>query len=210
MNGSARTPPDLRRCRDLGREQGLAAGLAAALAGLDPLREAPAGVAVLPAAALPGGVGVLPHPVAGLEGLVLVRIPSNGSLPAHPRGLAGARASALAAVRIGVLDRLLDLAVERLQNRRFAGVALIDQQLVAGAVADVAVEIELATAGMGLDATPEVAWAGHERLTEAGWSVARFFGAEGFTTDHPARSLHMSALVADMWVARPTAVAGKE
>jgi len=197
-------PTDLNHCRDLGREQGLAAGLAAVLAGLDPAREAPGGVTVLPAAALPEGISVLPHPLAALEGLALVRF--TGTVGAErPHGLTGTRAAALAAVRIGVLDRLLDIAVERLRGRRFGGQPLIDRQFIAGAVADVAVEIELAGAAAATDAATEAAWSGHERLTEAGWTVARLFGAEGFTTVHPARSLHLSALVADLWVAGPVA-----
>lgn len=205
MSSSPSAATDLTRCRDLGREHGLAAGLAAVLAGLDPDREAPGSVAVLPAASLPDGVSVLPHPLAALEGLALVRFSSSPAGAERAPGLTGTRAAALAAVRIGVLDRLLDAAVERLSNRRFAGLPLIDRQLVAGAVADVAVEIELTAAGADLDAAADVAWAGHERLTEAGWAVARMFGAEGFTTGHPARALHLSALVADLWVARPEA-----
>lgn len=205
MSSSPSAAIDLNTCRDLGREHGLAAGLAAALAGLDPEREAPGSVTVLPAATLPADISVLPHPLAALEGLALVRFPSIPAGAERARGLTGTRAAALAAVRIGVLDRLLDLAVERLSGRRFGGLPLIDRQLVAGAVADVAVEIELAEAGADPDAAAEVGWDGHERLTEAGWTVARFFGAEGFTTGHPARALHLSALVADLWVARPAA-----
>lgn len=201
MIDSPSAPSELVRLRDLGRGRGLAAGLAAVLAGLDPAREAPGDVTVLPADGLAGDVSVLPHPLAALEGLALVRFPPG---PAErPSGLTGARSAALAAVRAGVLDRLLDAAVERLETRRFAGLALIDRQLVAAAIADVAVEIELSTSA-------EAAWAAHERLTEAGWAVARLFGAEGFTVGHPARALHLSALVADLWVARPAAADAEE
>jgi hypothetical protein len=200
---------DVQHYRDLGREQGLAAGLAAVLAGLDVAAEAPEGFAVLPAAGLPEGAGVLTHPFAALEGLALVRFPTDQDSPRHAergRGLTGPRAAALAAVRIGVLDRMADAAVERLAVRRFGGVPLIDLQFVAGALADVAVEIELAMAAAeDGDVSDDVGWSRHERLTEAGWTVARLFGAEGFLTGHPARSLHLSALVADSWVARPSA-----
>ena len=212
MSSSPSAAIDLNHARILGREQGLAVGLAAALAGLDPMREAPGGVAVLPAAHLPEGVSVLPHPLAALEGLALVRFPPARAAEQNAPGLTGTRAAALAAVRIGVLERLLDAAVERLRHRRFAGLPLIDRQLVSGAVADVAVEIETAAAAAaatGAETAAEVTWAGHERLTEAGWTVARLFGAEGFTTGHPARSLHLSALVADLWVAQPGAAEGE-
>ncbi len=212
MSSSPSAAVDLNRCRDLGREQGLAVGLAAALAGLDPAREAPGGVAVLPAAHLPEGISVLPHPLAAREGLALVRFPPPRPGAEQAPGLTGTRAAALAAVRIGVLDRLLDAAIERLRVRRFGGQPIIDRQLVSGTVADVAVEIELAVAAAAAaeaDTPAELTWSGHERLTEAGWSVARLFGAEGFTAAHPARALHLSALVADLWVAQPSATEGK-
>jgi hypothetical protein len=185
--------------RDLGRRAGLAAGLAAVLDGLDPAEAAPQGVAVLPATGVPRGARVVPHALAAREGLAVVRFPPSGAPPA--RGLAGARAAELAAVRLGVLTRLLDAAVRRLENRHFAGVPLIKQQLVVGAVADVVTALELAAATTpGTD--PADAADQHERLTSAGWTVARFFGAEGYVADHPARALHVSTLVADVWVPR--------
>ncbi|MBX7266516.1 hypothetical protein KIF24_11045 [Micromonospora sp. Llam7] len=118
-------------------------------------------------------------------------------------------------MRIGVLTSLLHLAVERLAGRTFRGVPLIEQQLVVGAVADVVTELELSAAALddtrdghdGGDTAPpvEVAACWHERLTEAGWTVARLLGAEGYLATHPARSLYVSTLVADVWVPRPTA-----
>lgn len=219
------TGADLTGYRDLGRDHGLAAGLAAVLDGLDPAAVAPQRLAVLPAADLPADVHVLPHPLAARDGLAVVRFPVPAEGDATPgAGLRGRRALALAAVRIGVLTSLLHLAVERLAGRTFRGVPLIDQQLVVGAVADVVAELELSTAalddardrrapddgagsGDGGDAEPpvEVAAGWHERLTEAGWTVARLFGAEGYLATHPARSLYVSTLVADVWLPRPTA-----
>jgi alkylation response protein AidB-like acyl-CoA dehydrogenase len=114
------------------------------------------------------------------------------------------RAAALTAVRTGVLGSLLDAAVERLGTRTFGGLPLIERQFVAGALADVVVEIELATGSAAQpDAPAEAVRAQHERLTEAGWTVTRLFGAEGYVVDHPVRSLHLSALTADLWLARP-------
>ncbi|MEU0128142.1 acyl-CoA dehydrogenase family protein [Streptomyces sp. NPDC006289] len=200
MNGAA--ADDLRRCRDIGRDGGLAAGLAAVLEGLDPAAEAPGGAAVLPAAAVgAGGAGsaeVLPHPFAALEGLAVVRF---GGSVAGP-GLTGRRAARLAAVRAGLLSRMLDTAVERLTDRRFGGIPLIDHQLVGGSVADVVTEIAVTSAAPESDSA-EAVWDRHERLTEAGWVTTRLFGAEGYITDHPVRALYMSALAADLWLARP-------
>ncbi len=196
------------RYGDLGRDHGLAAGLAAVLDGLDPAASAPNRLAVLPAtASLPGGALVLANALAAREGLAVVRFPAGRAGAgltgaACARGLTGQRAAALAAVRLGLLTRMLDQAVARLASRRSGGIALIDRQLVAGTVADVAAGIEL-SAALRLDEAPaEVAAAQHDRLTDAGWAVTRLFGAEGYIADHPARSLYVSALVADVWVAR--------
>jgi len=113
-------------------------------------------------------------------------------------GLVGRRAAALAEVRLAVLRQMLELAIARLAGRSFAGVPLIEQQLVIGALADVVTGAELASS-LSDDAP---AAARHEWLTEAGWTVTKFFGAEGYIADHPVRSLYVSTLVADVWIAR--------
>ncbi|GAA2742136.1 acyl-CoA dehydrogenase family protein [Kitasatospora cinereorecta] len=213
MSARLTAPADLR---ELGRSGGLAAGLTAVLDGLDPAATAPAGVALLPVALLPGSRSPaaaavpVPHPFAAFEGLALVRFPHSARGP----GLTGGRAAALASVRIGLLSHLLDLAVDRLKERRFGGVPLIDHQLVSAAVADAVIEIELAVAGVSAGASAGAAAgsvaddgsagsvrARHERLTGAGWTVTRLFGAAGYLTDHPVRALHLSALAADLWLA---------
>lgn len=188
---------------DLGRDHGLAAGLTAVLDGLDPAASAQNRLAVLPVTmSLPGGAQVLPNALAAREGLAVVRFEAGVAGTGHAGGLTGQRAGALAAVRLGVLTRLLELAVGRLTGRRFAGTPLIEQQLVAGTVADVVALIEL-SASLDLDDPPaEVTTAQHDRLTAAGWAVTRLFGAEGYITDHPALSLYTSTLVADIWIAR--------
>jgi hypothetical protein len=195
------TGPDPAEYRDLGRTRGLAAGLAAVLDGLDPAAVAPDGLAVLPADGVPAGARVLPHPLAARDGLTLVRFPA-----AAGPGLRGRTALALAAVRIGVLTARLDLAIERLAGRTFRGVPLLEKQLVVGAVADVVTELDLATAALAGDAAElpvAVAAAWHERLTDAGWTVSRLLGAEGYLATHPGRSLYVSTLVADVWLPRP-------
>jgi hypothetical protein len=196
-------PAGWDRLRDLGRDHGLAAGLAAVLDGLDPALAAAHRLAVLPVADLPDGAHPVPNDLAAREGLAVVRLRATDA--PMGAGLTGHRVDALAAVRVGVLARMLDLAVERLAGRRFDGVPLIEQQVVRGAVADVVTGIELATATR-VELAPAAVWAAqHEHLTELGWTVTRFFGAEGYIADHPARSLYVSALVADVWIARTAA-----
>jgi len=160
-------------------------------------------VAVLPAAEVPRGAYALPHSLAARDGLALVRFPPQSANGRLCWGLPRSRAIALAAVRLGVLESLLDTAVVRLAGRTFGGVPLIEKQLVVGAVADVLTALEVSAALCADDTTAEFAATQHEQLTEAGWTVTRFFGAEGYLADHPARSLYLSALVADVWVARP-------
>lgn len=197
----APTADGLRR---VGRDRGLAAGLAAVLTGLDPHTVAPRGRAVLPLSAVPGEARVVPHVFAGREGLALVR----WAAPGPGRGLPPGRAAALAAVRCGVLEGLLDAAVTRMAARSFAGVPLTDLQLVQGSTADVVTVLHTAAAA-GPDAPAEAVAALHEQLTDAGWAVARFFGAEGYLATHPARVLHLSALTADVWVPRARSWEGR-
>lgn len=194
------------RFRDLGRERGLAAGLAAVLEGLDPAAEAPGAAAVLPRSAVGADADVRPHPFAALDGLALVRFARSGAAPGP--GLTGRRAALLAAVRVGVLARMVDAAVERLSARQFGGVPLIEHQLVGGALADLVTEMET-DASTPDSPSAEAAWARHERLTEAGWAATRLFGAEGYVTEHPARCLYLSALTADLWLARPDLRGGR-
>ncbi|MEU5093661.1 hypothetical protein [Streptomyces sp. NPDC020996] len=193
--------PDQAELRRIGRESGLAAGLAAVLAGLDPYAVAPGGRAVLPVADVPADARVVPHVFAHREGLALVRLPAAGG-----SGLPASRSAALAAVRCGVLERLLDAAAHRLARRGFGGVPLAEQQLVQGATADVVTVLHTAAA-TAPDAPAAALAAVHEQLTEAAWTVARFFGAEGFVAAHPVWALHLSALTADVWA--PRAVSGR-
>lgn len=193
-SAGAGTPAELRR---LGRESGLAAGLATVLSGLDPRTVAPGGRAVLPLSAVPVDAHVLPHVFADREKVALVRLATAGP----GGGLPPERAAALAAVRCGILERLLDAAVHRMAARSFAGTPLTDQQLVQGAMADVVTVLHMADATRP-DTAPEAVAALHEQLTDAGWVVARFFGAEGYLATHPVRALHLSALAADVWVPR--------
>jgi len=177
------------------RDLGLAVGLAEVLDGLDPAAAGPQGIAVLPVVSAPEGARIVPNPIVAREGLSIVQYLTPGT----GGGLTGHRAAALAEVRLGLLARMLDLAVERLSGRTFAGVPLIDHQLVAGAVANVLTDLDLLAATQYDDNTGADL---HERVTEAGWTVTKLFGAEGYIADHPVRCLYVSALVADIWIPR--------
>ncbi|MCG7525528.1 acyl-CoA dehydrogenase family protein [Streptomyces sp. OfavH-34-F] len=199
--------PDVSVCRELGHRKGLAAGLAAVLEGLPLHQAAPGGLVAVPRRTAPADGVPVPLPLVHLEDIEVLRIAGPvGS------GLTGTRAAALAAVRLGVLSNLLELAVERLSRREFAGAPILERQLVTGEIADLVTETEELTAALERadDGTPPaVSAAWHARLDELGWRVAMFFGAEGYITDHPARAVHVSALLADVCVARPVDSVGR-
>lgn len=191
---------DAQRLHALAHREGLAAGLSAVLEAV-PVREAaPGGVAAVPAH-LPLEGETVPNRLAALEGIRLVRLPGGAG-----RGLTGLPAARLAAVRAGVLGRLLEQAVRRLTRRTFDGTPLIGFQLVTGEIADLVTELEvlrLATAAAEEREVPAAVVADwHATVGELGWSVAKFFGAEGYIEDHPVRVVHVSDLVANVCLAQ--------
>ncbi|MFE5729537.1 acyl-CoA dehydrogenase family protein [Streptomyces sp. NPDC056528] len=191
---------DAQRLHALAHREGLTAGLGAVLQAV-PVREtAPGGVAAVPAHLAVDGETV-PNRLAALEGIRLVRLPGTAG-----GGLAGTWAARLAAVRAGALSRLLEQAVERLSLRTFDGTRLIDLQMVTGDLADVVAELEVLRLATGAaeehEAPAPVVADWHATLGELGWSTAKFFGAEGYIEDHPARVVHVSALVANLCLAK--------
>lgn len=191
----------LRDCERIGRAEGLAAGLAAVLDGRDVAATAPGRYAALPARALPEreSVVVLKHGLAEREEVLFAQLPS----PRPPAGAALAEIGALlAAVRLGVLRRTLDLAVEHLSTRESGGEPLIRRQLLTGAIADVMAEVELLREQIPGFRDPAALGDLHARIDELGWLVTKLFGAAGYIADHPVRALYVSALCANTWIGR--------
>jgi hypothetical protein len=218
----------MERARRSARVDGLAAGLRVALGGARPVPCSAGGRAVVPAGVagqvrawrfpdrvvLDTAVSVrlLRHELADAEGLRLVQVTDTGGdradaatpLADAATPPADADAAALAGVRVGLAERMLARAVDRLRGRVTGGSPLIQRQLVASTVAEAAIALELAAAGGGPDAgLPDL----HRRLSEVEWSIAGLFGAAGYLRDDPARCLYLVRLVADCWV-RP-AVPGR-
>jgi hypothetical protein len=164
----------------------------------------------LPAGTICGGdaaVSVLAHPAAAAEDLELLRIagPVQVARSVHvSRSPEPAYALPLVAVRLGVTRRMLGLAAAHLGGRRSEGAPLTARQLVQAAIADVATAIEACHHGLrvaGTDpaaATAAAAWM-HTRLDRADRTVSEMFGAAGYLRDHPVRSLHVVALVREVW-----------
>ncbi|MYY08078.1 acyl-CoA dehydrogenase [Streptomyces sp. SID4919] len=189
----------IAECEEAAYEDGLAAGLAVALAGTD--GPAPPGrVAALPTAALAPGAPVIRHRMADLEGIAFVRRDGTWPAPAPELTAFGAR---LGAARIGVTRRLTDLAVHHLSGRTSGGEPMIRKQLVAGVLADLVTAAEalrrcLEVAGHLPVAVTDV----HDRLTVHDREAAKLLGASGFLAGSPARAAHVSRLTANCWIAR--------
>ncbi len=189
----------LLECERAAHEQGLAAGLAAAL---DASAAAvPAGpIAALPADRVPAGAELLAHRMAALEAIAFVRREPARAGAADGSAPFGAL---LGAARLGVSRRLARWAVEHLSGRTVDGEPTIRKQLVLGTLADVLTGIEAARRCLQVAGSLPAAVADvHDRITELDWESAKLLGASGFITDSPSRGAYVSRLVANCWVAR--------
>ena len=212
---SATTPAPLVRpellteLTALGRSEGLIAGLRAALAAGLPLPFSAFGLSLMPSGGdLPPDcaevVGASHSAVEG-TGLVLVRkaAPRHATQPSAQRSTDTGTMDAavlLAAVRLGLTEGLLDLAVEYLTARQVEGAPLIDKQLIQGAIAETTATLELCRHALRTATTPAATEALHARLAAAGWTVTTLFGGSGYLRGHPAYSLYVAELVHDAWV----------
>jgi hypothetical protein len=187
----------IAECEKAGYADGLAAGLAQALTGVDVLCP-PGPVAAVPAAAVPAGAAVIGHRLADLEGISLVRCADHE--PARGLTALGAR---LGAVRLGITGLLIERAVEHLSGRTAGGEATIRKQLVAGTLADALTATEslrqrLLVAGHVAVAVTDL----HDRLNAIDWEVAKLLGASGYLACGPARGAYVARLIANCWIAR--------
>ena len=189
----------MAECERIGREEGVAAGLAAALSGIAVLDTAPGRYAAVPAVSLDDGAAVFRHRLADAEGVVFLECPGQ-SPDDGPRWTEVGRL--LAAVRLGVLRSALDQAVEHLSGRISGGEPLIRKQLITGAIADVMAGTEMLRAYAQTQGGPAALADIHTRLDGLGWEVLKLFGAAGYLADGPGRALYVSALVAGTWVPR--------
>ncbi|GHJ48860.1 hypothetical protein Cs7R123_62020 [Catellatospora sp. TT07R-123] len=148
-------------------------------------------------------VTVLAHAFAVSEGLSQVRVVAHAPIPQPRDGHdypADDALLLLAAVRVGLLRRMLDAALAHLGARRVDGQPTTTRQLVQGAIADVEVTVQTALAMLDGFAGPAAALAAlHERLDEAGWTLTTLFGGAGYLRDHPVRCLYVAGLVHDAW-----------
>jgi hypothetical protein len=184
-------------CEQAGYAEGLAAGLAEALAGVE-IVAAPGGTAAVPTDWTSDGE-TIPHRVAACEGIAFVRVPAAAEATDTLTELG----VLLAAARLGATRRLADHAVAHLSGRTSGGEPTIRKQLVLGTVADLLTEVEALRVQLLLPAaTAETVADVHDRITDLDWEAAKLLGASGYLADGPGRSCHVSELVANCWVAR--------
>ena len=202
MSISTLVSAGLSECEQAGREAGLAVGLALALSGTAVADAAPGRYAAVAAEGLSDDAPVLRHRLADPEGIVFLACPGERAADASELAEVG---RLLAAVRMGVLRRVLDQVVEHLSGRLSGGEPLIRKQLIAGSVADVMAGLELLRGYVSAQHGPVAVADVHNQLDELGWEVATLYGAAGYLADGPGRALHVSALVAGTWVPRDAA-----
>jgi alkylation response protein AidB-like acyl-CoA dehydrogenase len=186
----------MSECERVGHADGLAVGLALALAGLAP-DAAPGPVAALPEAATPAGADVIRHDLAARAGISFVRVDRR-----QPAELTAFTAR-LGAVRLGVTRRLLERAVAHLSARVAGGEPIIRKQLVQGVLADAQVETEVLRRLLRVSwhLTSAVADV-HDRLTVLDWELAKLLGASGYAGESRASDAFVSRLTANCWVRR--------
>jgi hypothetical protein len=191
-------------CEQLGRTEGLAAGLAVALDGLG-ADAAPGLVAALPTAAVPAGADVVPHSMGARMGIGFIRPSASRALPSKEITALGVR---LAAVRLGVTRRLLERTVAHLADRFIGGERAIRKQLIQGTLAEAEVTTAVLRQILLADPPlPEAVADVHERLTALDWELAKLLGASGYVGTGPACEAYVSRLTAHCWIPRPGGVA---
>ncbi len=183
-------------CEAIAHDEGLAAGLTAALVGVDP-RRPPGQIAALPTAQTLDTDLVVRHDLAEAEGISFIRCVSAEA----DHEARAALAVRLGAVRLGVTRRLLAHAITHLSGRISGGEPTIAKQLLLGQIADVETTIEVARHTLRVAAhVPAAVAEVHERLTAIDWETAKLLGASGYVGASPARTAYVSRLVANCWV----------
>lgn len=194
-SGIAAGPGEVDDCEHAGYTAGLSAGLAMVLADLDDADltvVAHGGFAAVPVRRVPDGATVVEHRLAAEEGVAILdlRLPAGLVRLRNTGNRARTVGLRLAAVRIGLLRKVLDHA-------------LVRYRLTLRAITDVVTSVEASRrqlAGLGSHPSRTAVAEVHARLTRLDWRVARLFWPDGYRHDHPVRVLFVAELVASIWV----------
>lgn len=167
---------------------------------------------VVPVACVPGGYVLLPPDLTPPDGahrvadvptteapLTVWRVPPDGGVLA-PRSAAADLTwrTGVAGVRLGLSERLLETACDRLRHRTVAGTATIDLPPVRLAIADATLahlmsRALLSTVEDALSAT--TLGTVSAALDDSGRAVLNLFGAAGYLDDAPGRLARVSELL---------------
>ncbi|MFD5597812.1 acyl-CoA dehydrogenase family protein [Streptomyces griseorubiginosus] len=152
----------------------------------------------------PGGgeelLARLPQPDG--EALVALRVPGAGP---GPEGGA-AFADGLVALRLGLAERALREAADRLKNRTVQGTVMLHLPLVRALVADAACGLAEARALLSAPADqqgPTELRRAHRALDESGRTCLHLLGAAGFLTGGTGDLVRVSELLADTYAPPP-------
>jgi hypothetical protein len=94
----------------------------------------------------------------------------------------------------------LDDVLGHLTERTSKGAPLLEQQLVQGAIADVALALSEAASLLDLPFTAARLWQVHLRLVSAGRTLLKLFGAAGFLVDGPGGVLYLTELLGNVYL----------
>lgn len=189
-------------CELAGYHVGLSAGLGRALGDLsdaDLVAVARGGFVAVPAERVHADATVVEHGLAAAEGVAIldVRLPAGLVVLRHPGDQPEIVGLRLAAVRIGLVRKVLDLALAHPAGERGS---LLRRRLSLHVIGEIVSALgSLRRQLAGFPSRSDVAEL-HGRLTQLDWRVARLFGPDGYRRDSPVRALFVAELVATTWV----------
>ncbi|WP_430789505.1 acyl-CoA dehydrogenase family protein [Actinoplanes sp. G11-F43] len=176
---------------------GPCAALTALLAtgGSAALPAGPGGHLLLPATAHPEGCrGVLARIPTDDGELVACRGPDHAVAPAGPAWTAG-----IAAIRLGLAERLLDRVTRHLRGRTVDGTVTLNLPMVRGLLADAAAGLAEARVLLDGDTGADALHRVHRALDGAGRICLHLFGAAGLLAGGPGALVRVSELLADTY-----------
>jgi hypothetical protein len=202
VSASVFTDGHVDGCELAGYHVGLSAGLGKALGDLsddDLVAVARGGFVVVPAERVHEDATVVEHGLAAAEGVAIldVRLPTGLTVLRHPGDRPEIVGLRLAAVRIGLVRKVLDHALAQPAER---GSLLLRRRLSLHVIGDIVAVLEsLRSQLTGFPTRADVS-ALHARLTQLDWRVAGLFGPDGYLPDSPVRALFVAELATTTWV----------
>jgi hypothetical protein len=144
-------------------------------------------------------------PALDAAGLVAVHVRLRGfAVPDVAPRVDARLAGRSGQLRLGLALRLSDATQAHLADRTSGGVPLLQHQLVKGLLAEAALDLLLARAGLeAADFRPDAAVRAHGRITRAGRTLLQLLGGSGYLLTGPGADAHVSELIENLFVAGP-------